>query len=238
MTHSGMWGVGQAPCLPYPPMFSSASSVLASSVLESALGAGKQNSEGFSPVWPAKCPSTSVVRSWGSYVQRGKVPSEMTWLVKLFRQESPVLWLADSQEGKPDMRTSQDSLHTHTLSLMYIHRRTSVGERDYVTLPFEIRGEKKACGGTSQPNGSLVSMAAPPSSPPPSTRQMESSKDGKAPLSSSPRRRGRRPRADPASEPLVVVNHFDAGVLLLNLSSQLRLQPAHVYGAVTEEQAG
>ena len=91
--------------------------------------------------------------------RRGKVPSETTWLVKLFRQESPVPWLADSQEGKPDMRTSQDSLYTHMLSLMYMHRRTSIGERDYVTLPFEIRGEEKACGGTSQPNASLVSMA-------------------------------------------------------------------------------
>lgn len=73
--------------------------------------------------------------------RRGKVPSEMTWLVKLFRQESPVPWLVDSQEGKPDMRTPQGSLYTHTLSLMYIHRCTRVGERDYMTLSFEIRGE-------------------------------------------------------------------------------------------------
>ena len=135
--------------------------------------------------------------------RRGKVPSETTWLVKLFRQESPVPWLADSQEGKPDMRTSQDSLYTHMLSLMYMHRRTSIGERDYVTLPFEIRGEEKACGGTSQPNASLASMAAPPPSPLPSTRQIESSKDGKAPLSSSPRRRGRRPGADLPQSPLL-----------------------------------
>ena len=69
MTHSGMWGMGQAPCLPYPHVSSSASSVL-----ESALGARKQKSEGFSPVWPAKCPSISVVRSWGSYVQKGQGP--------------------------------------------------------------------------------------------------------------------------------------------------------------------
>ena len=101
------------------------------------------------------------------------------------------------------MRTSQDSLYTHMLSLMYMHRRTSIGERDYVTPPFEIRGEEKACGGTSQPNASLVSMAAPPPSPLPSTRQIESSKDGKAPLSSSPRRRGRRPGADLPQSPLL-----------------------------------
>lgn len=137
MTHSRMRGMGQASCLPYPHMSSSASPVL-----ESALGARKQKSEGFSPVWPAKCPSIFVMRSWGSsYVQKGQGPIEMTWLVKLFRQKSPVPWLADSQEGKPDMRTPQGSLYTHMLSLMYIYRCTRVGERDYMTLSFEIRGE-------------------------------------------------------------------------------------------------
>ena len=105
MTHSRMRGMGQASCLPYPHMSSSASPVL-----ESALGARKQKSEGFSPVWPAKCPSIFVMRSWvSSYVQKGQGPIEMTWLMKLFRQESPVPWLADSQEGKPDMRTPQGS---------------------------------------------------------------------------------------------------------------------------------
>lgn len=37
------------------------------------------------------------------------------------------------------------------------------------------------------------------------------------------------------SKPLVVVNHIDAGVLCLDLSSQLRLQPGHMYGAAIEQ---
>lgn len=45
----------------------------------------------------------------------------------------------------------------------------------------------------------------------------------------------REGQADSPSEPLVVVDDFDAGVLLTDLSAQLWLQPAHMYGAATEQ---
>lgn len=52
-------------------------------------------------------------------------------------------------------------MYTH-ISHMYISRHTSTGERDYVTLLFEIREERKRLMGgyLPQPNGLLVSMAA------------------------------------------------------------------------------
>lgn len=116
MTHSGMWGVGQAPCLPYPPMFSSASSVLASSVLESALGAGKQNSEGFSPVWPAKCPSTSVVRSWGrrrapgpgNFKRRPRLQGSSAWIVPTARR-TPIFLFTTNRAFPPKLRPANPS---------------------------------------------------------------------------------------------------------------------------------
>lgn len=67
--------------------------------------------------------------------------------------------VAGGQEEKPDSRTSQDStpapsfqdsMYTH-ISHMYISRHTSTGERDYVTLLFEIREERKRLMGVPPP---------------------------------------------------------------------------------------
>ena len=100
----------------------------------------------------------------------------------------------------------------------------------------EIRGEKKAYGGTSP---SLMDCWSQQllfhQAPCPGPGRWEGGSNGKVLLQQQPKEVGAWVGADPPSKPLVVVNHFDAGVLLVDLSSQLRLQPAHVYGAAIEQ---
>lgn len=116
-----------------------------------------------------------------------------------------------------------------------MRRHTSAAERDYVTLLFGIRGERKRLiRYLSQPSGLLVSMAAPHQAPCSISGRRESGRMAGLQKCSSPRRWGRA-RADSPSEALVVVDDFDAGVLLTDLSSDLWLQPAHMYGAATEQ---
>lgn len=85
--------------------------------------------------------------------------SETTWPVEL----SPIAWagwqVAGSQEEKPDIRTFQDSVSAlsfqdsmYTLTYhICIYENNSTGERDYVTLLFGIKGERKRLIGVSPP---------------------------------------------------------------------------------------
>lgn len=169
---------------------------------------------------------------------------EMTWPVELLRQGSPVAWLADRWQGAERSQISghprtaclflaSRTARTHTcahVSCMYARGQRSPAERGYVTLLFETRKErKKLNGGTS-----LSLMDCWPHWLLPHSAPTQYQADGRGkgtvrlPKNRSPSRGGRGPGADPPSEPLVVVNHFDVRVLLTDPSSQLRLQPAHV----------
>jgi len=114
-----------------------------------------------------QCLSVSVLRSRGSLcVQKGRGAARNDLAGRTVEQGSPVAWLADRWQ---DAERSQISghprtaclflasrtacKHTHTYAhvlCMYARRQRSPGKRDYVTLLFETREERKSLdGGTS-----------------------------------------------------------------------------------------
>lgn len=118
---------------------------------------------------------------------------------------------------------------------MYLCAHTNTGGMGFVTCSLKPERREEASRGASPSLSLLVSVAAPyvkPLAQYPEDRQVVALQGGtrEAAYGCKDRDRGRLP-----SKPLVVVNYIDAGVLCLDLSSQLRLQPGHLYGAATEQ---